>query len=265
VAEHYAENGDCRIAYTIDGEPGAPALVLSNSIGTTRELWSRQVDAFTAMFRVIRYDARGHGGSSVPAGDYTMDQLGRDVLSILDAERIAAAHVCGLSLGGLTAMWLGVHAPGRVTGLVLANTAARVGSTESWTERIALVRGAGMAAVADRAMPIWFSKEFRERDPDTVHGYRAMLQSCSAEGYAGCCAALRDTDLRPDIAAIRCPTLVIAGRADVATPIESAELLRDSIPGARLITLDAAHLSNVEQATGFSEAVLAFLSNQQSV
>ena len=156
-------------------------------------------------------------------------------------------------------MWLGVHAPERVTSLVLANTAARIGSVESWTERLALVRSGGMAAVAQRAMGIWFSEEFRQRSPDTVHDYRAMIESCSPDGYAGCCAALRDSDLRPAIEGIRCPTLVIAGRKDVATTIEGAEFLTSRIAGSAMVPLDSGHLSNVERAAEFSAAVLDFL------
>lgn len=252
-----------RIAYTLDGPPAAPALVLSNSIGTTRELWSRQLEAFSRTYRVIRYDARGHGESDVTGGEYTIDVLGEDLLAILDAEGIAAAHVCGLSLGGVTAQWLALHAPRRVASLILSNTAARVGSIESWTERIALVRGAGMTAVADRAMGIWFSPAFRARDPDTVHGYRAMLQSCPPDGYAGCCAALRDADLTPDVHAIRCPTLLVGGRADVATSLAAAEFLHARVAGSRLVTLDAAHLSNVEEAAEFTAAVMDFLGDVQ--
>jgi len=257
--DHLVEHDGCRIAYVKDGPVDGPPLLMSNSIGTTRELWARQLEAFSSVYRVIRYDTRGHGESSVPAGEYRLEQLGGDALAILDAEGIASAHVCGLSLGGITAMWLGVNAPDRVKSLVLANTAARIGSLESWTERLALVRSGGMAAVAERAIGIWFSEEFRQRSPETVHDYRAMIESCSPDGYAGCCAALRDGDLRPAIENIRCPTLVIAGRKDVATTIEAAELIASRISGSTMVALDSGHLSNVERAAEFSAAVLDFL------
>jgi 3-oxoadipate enol-lactonase len=178
---------------------------------------------------------------------------------VLDAAGVEQAHVCGISLGGITAIWLGIHAQPRVASLVLANTAARIGTVESWTERMALVRGQGMSAVADKAMAIWFTPAFRERDPDTVHVFRAMLQSCPAEGYLGCCAALRDADLRDAVGRIAAPTLALAGTTDVSTPLASLEFLRDHIPGARMVTFDAAHLSNVEQAEAFSDAVLRFI------
>ena len=257
--EHEVTNADATISYEVDGPQDAPALLLINSIGSTRELWARQMPAFASAYRVIRYDARGHGRSAAPPGDYTIDQLGRDALAILDALAIPAAHVCGISLGGLTAQWLGVHAADRVRGLVLANTAARIGSLESWSERSALVREKGMSAVADRAMPIWFSPAFHERDPETVHGFRAMVQECPPQGYLGCCAALRDADLRGEIAAIAAPTLTMASTADTATPPEGLTFIRDRVRGAQMVTLDSGHLSNVECAAEFTAAVLDFI------
>ena len=265
MARRTVDSSGCTISYVSDGPPNAPALLLSNSIGTTRDLWTRQLEAFSSVYRVIRYDTRGHGDSDVPEGEYSLDQLGRDVLAILDAEGIASAHVCGLSLGGITAQWLAVHAPHRIAGLVLCNTAARLGSVESWTERIALVQNAGMSAVAERAVSIWFSPAFRDRDRDTVHSYRAMLQSCEPLGYAGCCAALRDADLRDAITTIRCPTLVVGGRSDKATSLEAAEFLRDQVPGATLVALDAGHLSNVESAAEFTATVMDFLGQVERV
>src|SRR5262245_8776811 len=133
------ESGGARISYSVDGPLDRPALLFINSIGTTRDLWRAQMPALVGTYRVIRYDARGHGSSSAPAGNYSIEQLGRDALAILDAEGTQRAHICGISLGGLTAMWLGVNAPERVSSLVLANTAARIGTLQSWTDRIALV------------------------------------------------------------------------------------------------------------------------------
>lgn len=248
------------ISYTVDGDPGRAALLLVNSIASTRDMWARQLPAFAARYRVIRYDARGHGQSPSSPGEYSLDLLGRDALSILDDEGVDAAHICGISLGGLTAMWLGIHHPDRVRSLVLANTAARIGSVRMWSERIALVREQGMSVLADMTMPRWFSAEFRERDPETVHAFRAMVQSTSQEGYLGCCAALRDADLRDVIAGITCPVLAIAGSADPATTPEGLHFIHEQIRGSSLVTLDTAHLSNVERADEFTDAVLTFLS-----
>lgn len=254
-----AKNGDASISYQVDGPPGAPALLLINSIGTTRDLWTRQLDAFSSAYRVIRYDARGHGHSSVPEGAYSIDQLAEDALVVLDAASAESAHVCGISLGGLTALWLGIHASPRVKTLVLANTAARIGSVQSWTERMALVRDGGMDAVADRAMSVWFTPEFREREPATVSRFHAMVRSCPPVGYLGCCAALREADLRPNTATVRCPVLAVAGSIDAATPTEGLRFIHAQIAGSRMVTLDAAHLSNVEQANLFTSKVMAFL------
>jgi 3-oxoadipate enol-lactonase len=222
-------------------------------------MWARQMAAFTASYRVIRYDARGHGRSSAPRGAYTLEQLGGDALAVLEDAGAQTAHLCGISLGGLTAQWLGLNAADRVSSLVLANTAARIGTLESWTERIALVHQHGMSAVADVAMPRWFSPPFHQRDPETVHTFRAMVQSCPPDGYLGCCAALRDADLTNQIAQLRAPTLLIASSGDTATPPEGLRFIQDRVQGAQLVTFDSGHLSNVECAEEFTGAVLDFL------
>jgi 3-oxoadipate enol-lactonase len=248
------------ISYDVAGPVDGVVVLFAHSIGTTRALWEAQSRALVSQgFRVVRYDARGHGSSAAPAGDYTIDRLGGDALAVLDGLGIERAHVVGLSLGGLTAMWLGVHAPARVGRLVLANTAARVGTAERWVERIAQVRANGMAGIVEPTMTRWFSESFRGQQPSAVAAYRAMLAGCSPIGYAGCCAVLRDADLREDIAKINAPTLIIAGDQDQATTLVDAEVMRSRISGAALLTLPAAHLSNVEQPAAFTEAVRQFL------
>jgi 3-oxoadipate enol-lactonase len=248
-----------RIDYSVAGAATAPPLLFINSIATTRELWARQVPRLSKSFRVITYDARGHGFSQVTAGDYTLEQLGRDALAILDDAGVESAHVCGISLGGLTAMWMGIHAPRRIASLVLANTAARIGSVEMWTERIAFVKQQGMATLADLTMPRWFTDDFRAREPQTVEQFRAMVAACPKDGYLSCCAALRDEDLRTDIATIRCPVLCIAGSADPATPPEALQFIHERIAGSRMVLLDAAHLTNVEQDRAFTSAMMEFI------
>jgi 3-oxoadipate enol-lactonase len=218
------------------------------------------VPRLSKSFRVITYDARGHGFSHVTAGDYTIEQLGRDALAILDAEGVKSAHVCGISLGGITAMWMGVHAPRRIKSLVLANTAARIGSVEMWRERIAFVQKQGMTTLADLTMPRWFTDDFRAREPQTVEQFRAMVAACPKEGYLSCCAALRDEDLREAITGIRCPVLCVAGNADPATPPDALQFIHERIAGSKLALLDAAHLTNVEQHEAFNSELLRFLS-----
>jgi 3-oxoadipate enol-lactonase len=242
------------------GPVDAPPLLLINSIGATKEvLWSRQVPAFSRDFRVITYDPRGHGGSAVPPGDYTLDDLGRDAVAVLDEVGAASAHVCGISMGGITALWLGINAPGRVKSLVAANTAARIGSLQSWSDRIALVRAEGLAGVAEQAMPKWFTPGFREREPETIDRFRAMVASNSPAGYLGCCAALRDGDLRDAVSRITGPLLAVTGAQDMLTPPEALRFVHEQVKGSQLLTLDCSHISNVELSEEFNDAVLAFL------
>jgi 3-oxoadipate enol-lactonase len=255
---HTTDDG-CRLAYELTGPETAPALVLSNSLGTDRSLWDRQVPAFAECYRVLRYDTRGHGASAAPAGDYTIERLGRDVLSLMDEAGLRQAHVCGVSIGGLTTLWLGIHAPERVRRLVLANTAARVGSLEFWTERMRVVRAEGLEAIAEVTMQRWFTERFRTAEPEAVAGMRATMLRVPVAGYLGCCAALRDADLREHADRVQAPSLIVTGSADVATPPATGEALAAAIPGAQLLALEAAHLSNVEQAPAFTAAVLAFL------
>jgi 3-oxoadipate enol-lactonase len=249
----------CRLVYASSGAPGAPVLLLSHPLGATADLWAPQLNPFSDVFRVIRYDTRGHGRSGAPAGEYTIDRLGRDALAVLDAAGAERAHVCGLSLGGLTAMWLGLNAPHRIGRLVLASTAARIGTPDRWSERVRQVQAGGMDPIADAAMPRWFTADFRRREPETVARHRAMVAACSPVGYSGGCAALRDTDLRDAIARIAAPTLVVSGTADPVTPPSDGIEMREKIPGARMVTFDTAHLPNVEQAARFSEVVEEFL------
>lgn len=261
TGRRHATVGDgCRLAYRFDGPDGAPTLLLSNSLGTALEMWDAQLPALAGRFRVLRYDSRGHGASDVPPGAYSMDRLGRDVVELLAALGIGAVHFCGLSMGGMVGQWLAVRAPERVDRLVLANTAAYMGPPEGWQQRIDGVLAAGMGTVAQSLAERWFTPGFRERAPETVAAVQAMLLATSPVGYAGCCAAIRDMDLRPTAPLIAHSPLIIAGAADPATPPERSDELAAAIAGrARVVRLDAAHLASVEQAEAFTAALLDFL------
>lgn len=254
-----------QLHYRIDGAEDAPPLVLSNSLGTDLGMWSPQVALLAAHFRLIRYDTRGHGASSSPPGPYRVDQLGRDVLALLDHLQIARTHFLGLSMGGLTGLWLAIEAPDRIDRLVLANTGAKIGDAEGWNARIASLQGAAMPgtglpdALIETVLQRWFTPRHRRVDPAGVARVRGMLATTGAAGYAANCAAVRDADLRDGLAAIRAPTLVIAGTHDLSTAPSLGRDIADAIPGARYVELDAAHLSNVEQAGAFNAAVLGFL------
>ena len=253
----FVESGGARLAYEVTGPAAAPALLLINSIGATRGvLWSRQVPAFSRDYRVITYDPRGHGESSSPPGDYSLDDLGRDAVAVLDAVGVDRAHVCGISMGGITALWLGINAADRTRSLVAANTAARIGSLQSWTDRIALVKAEGLAGVADQAMPRWFTEPFRQREPETIEQFRRMVATNSRDGYLGCCAALRDGDLRESVARITAPLLGITGAQDMLTPPEQLAFVVERVNGARLLTLPCSHISNAEMPDEFNRAVL---------
>jgi 3-oxoadipate enol-lactonase len=243
----------------IEGPTDAPVLVLSNSLGTNWSLWDDQMPSLTARFRVLRYDTRGHGSSPVTAGPYSIAMLAQDVVVLLDAFKVERAHFCGLSLGGITGMWLGMHAAERIERLVLANTAPRIGPPALWNARIETVRQGGMAAIADTVLERWFTAGFRARAADAVGRVGNMLLTTPPDGYAACCAAIRDADQWPGIETLRSPTLVIQGTHDVATPAAEGRKLAERIAGARYVELDAAHISNVEAAERFTAELLAFL------
>jgi 3-oxoadipate enol-lactonase len=257
VAE--TRSGGVRLRYTVDGPADGSPLLLSNSLGSTLELWDPVLPAFIERFRVIRYDQRGHGGSDAPPGEYQLDTLGNDAIAVLDAVGVGRADVAGISLGGMTAAWLAIEAPDRVDRFVLANTGALIGTAALWNERIATVTTKGMGAIADGLLGRWFTAAFRRDRPDVVARYRRMIEACPVAGYVGCCAAVRDADLRAELGRIRAPTLVIVGTDDVATPPAFGELLQAGIAGATLVALEAAHLSNVERADEFARAVTDFL------
>jgi 3-oxoadipate enol-lactonase len=249
----------CRIACRFDGPSAAPVLLLSNSLGTDHGMWASQMTAFTQHYRVLRYDSRGHGASDSPAGAYSMDRLGRDVVELLDALQIGQVDFCGLSKGGMVGQWLALRAPERIRRLVLANTAACMGPPSNWQTRIEGVLRDGMAPLAEASIARWFTPDFPARHAAAVAPIRTMLLANDPLGYAGCCAAIRDMDQRPTAALNRTPTLVIAGSEDPSIPIADARFLADSAATGELVTLAAAHLSNVEQAQAFSQAVLRFL------
>ncbi len=255
----YAELADARIHYRFDGAEDAPVVMLSNSLGTDLRMWAPQLPALAQRFRVLRYDTRGHGQTSVTPGPYTIGQLGRDVLALLDALGIDRVHFCGLSMGGMIGQWLGSSAPECIDRLVLCNTAAKIGTPEMWNARIEMVNNQGMDAVAAVVAQRWFTPALLAAPTPQVREVCAMLSATSAAGYAACCAAVRDMDQRETIAAIRAPTLVIAGTHDPVTPPAEGRFLAGRIAGARYAELPAAHLSNVEAAERFTAELLAFL------
>jgi 3-oxoadipate enol-lactonase len=254
----FLETADLRVHYSLTGPADAPVAVFSNSLGSDLTMWEPQVPVFEKQFRVLRYDSRGHGQTSVPPGPYSIEQLGGDVLGVLDALQVAQAHFCGLSIGGMVGIWLGLHAARRFHSLVLCDTAARIGTIETWDARIEQIRQAGIPVISKAVVERWLSPDFRERHPETVLDMRRMLEETPVEGYLGCCAALRDADFRQDISSIRLPTLIIAGTRDLATTTTEGRFLAAKIPGARYAELGAAHISNRETPEQFNAELLRF-------
>lgn len=255
----YADLANARIFYLIDGPENAPWLVLSNSLGANADMWAKQVPELSRHFRVLRYDARGHGGSAIPGGEYTLADLGGDLSSLLTFLDIEQAHVCGLSVGGLTAMWLALNHPQQVDRLILCNTSPRIGSTESWQTRINTVQAQGVESLAYEFIQRWLSADYLAKQPESSQILIEMLRRMPSDGYAATCAALRDADLNADIHRITAKTLVIGGTHDQATTPEATLALSTKIPGARHHELNASHISNWEQAAEFSDKVIAFL------
>ncbi|WP_445489088.1 3-oxoadipate enol-lactonase [Rhodopseudomonas sp. RCAM05734] len=252
----------CLLNVSVEGRDGGPTLMLSNSLGTTMKMWEPQMAALTKLFRVIRYDRRGHGKSGVPTGGYSMERYGNDVLAILDDLNIDKVNWCGLSMGGMVGQWLGANAPERFDRLILSNTGCYYPDPTNWHNRIKAVREGGIAAVADAVIAGWLTADFREREPVITANMKAMLVASPVVGYLGACEALSTLDQRALLPKIKSPTLVIAGRHDMATPVAAGEFIRSQIPGASLTILDAAHISNVEQPHAFTDAVVGFLTQR---
>lgn len=252
------QSGDVSLHVELNGSGEGVPLLLSNSLGTTLEMWSPQIAAFSQDRVVARYDTRGHGDSSTPAGDYTMEQLGRDALSVADSLGWEQFDFCGLSMGGMTALWLGANAPDRLRRIVCSSAAAFTGGPH-WDARIQTVTDGGMQAVAPMVLSRWFTPPFAESSPEAVAEIERQLLGTPPEGYIGCCAALRDMDLRPELSSISAPTLLLAGRQDQGPPPAVVHGMSEQIARSRVVELDGAHLTNIEDATNFTRVVLDFL------
>jgi 3-oxoadipate enol-lactonase len=251
------------LEHRLQGRPDGHVLVLSNSLGTTQELWDRQLPELAERFHVLTYDHPGHGASDLPERPCTVEALAHGLLELLDELDVGRVSFCGVSLGGMVGMALALEAPERVERVVLSCTSAYLGPPETWAQRAQTVRTDGMEAIAGTVVGRWFTPEFARTEPETVARFRAILASTPPEGYARCCEAVGAWDARERISAISAPVLVVAGAEDPATPTEHAELVASRIPGARLHVLEgAAHLANVEQAEYFTQAVLEHLAQE---
>lgn len=257
----FADLPHARIHYALSGDSSLPVLVLSNSLGTNFSMWDAQAPAFEKKFRVLRYDMRGHGQSSVPPPPYSVSELTGDVLALADSLGIDRFHFCGLSIGGMIGMTLALRSPARLQKLVLCSTAPKIGTLESWNLRIAAVRTQGMREIARTTGARWFTPRFQAASPDAVAATLRAVESMNPEGYIGGCCAVRDFDAGSTVEHIHAPTLVISGTHDPAAPPADGHFIADHISGARYAELNASHICNIEDADRFSAQVLSFLTS----
>ncbi|ODA13091.1 3-oxoadipate enol-lactonase [Acinetobacter celticus] len=248
-------SNDAEINYQTFGDASQPAIIFSNSLGTQLNMWQPQISFFEKKFYVICYDTRGHGASSAPQGPYSIEQLGTDVVHLLDHLNIEKASFCGISMGGLTGQWLAIHHPERFNHVIVCNTAAKIGQEQAWNDRAQLVREQGLKPIAETAASRWFTEPFIRSNTAIVESLSNDLGAGSPEGYASCCEALAKADLRADLKTITVPVLIIAGQQDPVTTVADAQYLVNQIPNSQLIEINASHISNIECPEDFSHAL----------
>ena len=253
-------SNDAQINYQTIGDASKPAIVFSNSLGTQFSMWQPQMDALQHDFYIVCYDTRGHGQSSAPKGPYSIDQLGTDVIHLLDHLHIDKAIFCGISMGGLTGQWLAIHHPDRFSHVMVCNTAAKIGQETAWLERAKLVREQGLDDIASTAASRWFTQGFIEQHADIVTTLSNHLAAGSAEGYASCCEALSKTDLRGQLKDIGIPVLVVAGSQGPVTTVADGQYMVNKIRSSALFEINASHISNIEDAKAFNQAIYDFVS-----
>lgn len=252
-------SNDAQINYQTFGDAAKPALVFSNSLGTNFKMWQPQIDFFAQDHFVICYDTRGHGGSEAPQGPYTIDQLGQDVVNLLDHLNIEKAAFCGISMGGLTGQWLAINRPERFNQVIVCNTAAKIGQEKAWLERATLVREQGLTPIASTAAGRWFTEAFVQSNPDIITKLSNDLGAGSPEGYASCCEALAKADLREQLKQVKIPVFIIAGQQDPVTTMEDGLFIQKQIFNSQLFNINASHISNLEQPEDFNNTLINFL------
>ena len=252
-------NSDCY--YEFEDFGNDKTIVFSNSLGTDFSMWEPQLDILSHHFNVLRMDTRGHGKSTINQNEVSIEELGKDVIELLDQLKLNKVYFCGLSMGGLIGQWLGINHASRFEKIILSNTAAKIGNEEGWNIRIQQVLDNGMASIVDATAERWFTPAFRESAPDTVSQILKNFENNDLRGYTANCAAVRDADFTEQLYDLEVPVLVISGLQDQVTTVEDGKFLAKRIPVSKHVSLDAAHLSSVECADEFSKHILHFSEN----
>lgn len=250
------------LAVTVTGPEHADVMVFSNSLGTDQGMWQLQVTALEQQFKVVTYDTRGHGQSDV-IEQSSLQNLAEDVIDILDGLKIIKAHFCGISMGGITALWLGIHYPERFYSITVANSAAKIWTEEGWNSRANAVIENGLADIVATTHTRWFSDQFDYLNHALAQHTIHSLATTPALGYAESCRALAHADLRHEIEHISIPTLIIVGQNDPVTTMADGELMRQKIPSSELFVIAASHLSNIEQSEKFTQILSQFITRIQ--
>lgn len=259
--------------YKIQGTPNSPVLIFSNSLGSEMMMWDELIPYLLPYFRVLQYDTRGHGGSKIipptsdgcrPKGELKIDDLGNDIIHLMDELNIETAYYCGLSMGGLIGQYLGINYPNRFKKIVLSNTGAKIGNDERWNGRIETISKNGMQAIVDDTMERWFTEDFRKQNPQRVAETHAMFLRSDVQGYSNCCCAIRDADFRNQLQNLTVETLVITGDEDPVTNVEQAEFLVTNIPNATLKVLHARHLAATELPKEYAETLIEFFTGKST-
>ncbi|SIS43253.1 4-carboxymuconolactone decarboxylase /3-oxoadipate enol-lactonase [Zobellia uliginosa] len=245
--------------YKIQGTPNSPVLMFSNSLGATMEMWDELVPYLLPYFRVLQYDTRGHGQSESTKGPYSIEQLGNDVIDLLNELNIDKVHFCGLSMGGLIGQWLGINHPERLNKLIISNTDSRIGTVESWNERIKTITENGMTSIVEGTMEKWFTDGFRKNKTSRVAEMTTMFLANKPAGYAACCAAIGAADFREVVKTISLETLIITGDEDVVTNVAAAQKIQKEIPGAKMKVFHARHLPSTELPFDYAETLINFI------
>ncbi|BCU64819.1 3-oxoadipate enol-lactonase [Acinetobacter bouvetii DSM 14964 = CIP 107468] len=252
-------SNDAAINYATFGDARKPAIIFSNSLGTNYQMWQPQINFFKKDYFIVCYDTRGHGASTAPQGPYSIEQLGTDVVNLLDHLNIQKASFCGISMGGLTGQWLAIHHPERFNHVIVCNTAAKIGQEQAWNDRAQLVREQGLKPIAETAASRWFTEPFIRSNTAIVESLSNDLGAGSPEGYASCCEALAKADVREQLKNITVPTLVVAGQKDPVTTVADAQYIINNVRSSSLFEINASHISNIEQPKAFNQAIQSFL------